>query len=72
MVQKKDSKNRNLKQNEDQLSDGRYRYRYTDKYGKRSAIYSWKLVSTDKTPIGKKFVKNRSSYLSDYVHFSYS
>lgn len=54
MVQKKDSKNRNLKQNEDQLSDGRYRYRYTDKYGKRSAIYSWKLVSTDKTPIGKK------------------
>lgn len=54
MATKKDSKNRNLKQNEDQLKDGRYRYRYTDKYGKRQAVYAWKLVPTDKTPIGKK------------------
>jgi integrase len=54
MTAKKDSKGRNLKQNEDQLKDGRYRYRYTDKYGKRQAVYSWKLVTTDKTPIGKK------------------
>ena len=54
MATKKDAKNRNLKQNEDQLKDGRYRYRYTDKYGKRQAVYSWKLVPTDKTPIGKK------------------
>ena len=54
MAIKKDSKNRNLKPNESQLKDGRYRYRYTDKYGKRQAVYSWKLVPTDKTPIGKK------------------
>ena len=54
MATKKDSKGRNLKQNEDQMKDGRYRYRYTDKYGKRQALYSWKLVPTDKTPIGKK------------------
>lgn len=54
MEQKKDLKNRNLKQGEDQLKDGRYRYRYTDRYGKRKAIYSWKLVTTDKTPKGKK------------------
>lgn len=54
MEQKKDIKNRNLKQGEDQLKDGRYRYRYTDKYGNRKAVYSWKLVTTDKTPKGKK------------------
>lgn len=54
MATKKDNKGRVLKQNEDQLKDGRYRYRYTDKYGKRSAVYAWKLVKTDKTPNGKK------------------
>lgn len=54
MATKKDSKGRNLKQNESQLEDGRYRYRYTDKYGKRQTLYSWKLVPTDKTPVGKK------------------
>ena len=54
MEQKKDIKGRNLKQGEDQLKDGRYRYRYTDRYGKRKAVYSWKLVKTDKTPQGKK------------------
>lgn len=52
-MSKKDSKGRVLKQGEDQLSNGRYRYRYTDKYGERQAIYSWKLTSTDKTPVGK-------------------
>ena len=54
MATKKDLKGRNLKANEDQLKDGRYRYRYTDKYGKRQAIYAWKLVPTDKTPVGKR------------------
>lgn len=51
---KKDSKGRNLKPGEDQLKDGRYRYRYVDKYGNRKAIYSWKLTTTDKTPVGKR------------------
>ena len=54
MVIKKDKKNRNLMQNEDQMPNGRYRYRYTDKYGNRHAIYSWRLVPTDKLPAGKK------------------
>ena len=54
MAQKKDSKGRNLKANEDQGSDGRYRYRYTDQYGKRRSIYAWRLVKTDRTPNGKK------------------
>lgn len=55
-MDKKDIKGRVLKEGEDQLKDGRYRYRFTDKYGKRKAIYSWKLVTTDKTPSGKKMI----------------
>ena len=33
-----------------------YMFRYTDPDGKRKAVYSWKLVSTDKVPEGKKCV----------------
>lgn len=55
MVDKrKDSKGRNLKDNEDQMPDGRYRYRYTDKNGERKSVYSWKLTATDKVPQGKR------------------
>lgn len=51
---KKDTKGRNLKANESQMKDGRYRYRYIDRFGNRKAVYSWRLVLTDKTPAGKK------------------
>ena len=51
---RKDPKGRNLKDNESIMPDGRYRYRYTDKNGQRKAIYSWKLVATDKVPAGKR------------------
>jgi len=50
----KDKKGRSLKPNESQMPDGRYRYRYTDAYGTRHAIYSWKLIPMDKLPPGKK------------------
>lgn len=51
---KKDNKGRNLRDGEDQRVDGRYRYRYIDRYGKRQSIYSWKLVPGDKVPKGKR------------------
>ena len=51
---KKDTKGRKLNPNEDQMKDGRYRFRYTDHYGKRQAVYAWKLIPTDRTPKGKK------------------
>lgn len=54
MEQKKDSKGRKLRTGEDQQKNGRYRYRYTDSQGVRQTIYSWKLVTTDITPKGKK------------------
>lgn len=51
---RKDNKGRILRDNEYQQSDGRYFYCYYDMSGKRCREYSWKLVSTDKVPAGKK------------------
>ena len=53
-IVRKDKKGRNLRINESVMPDGRYRYRYTDTNGKRKAVYSWKLVTTDKVPSGKR------------------
>jgi len=51
---RKDAKGRNLKDGENQMPDGRYRFRYIDRNGKRQAVYSWRLVPTDKVPAGKR------------------
>lgn len=51
---RKDSRGRNLRDGETQMPDGRYRFRYQDRNGDRQAVYSWRLVSTDKTPAGKR------------------
>ena len=53
-IKRKDNKGRLLKDGESQRADGRYMYQYTDAYGKRRTVYSWKLVETDKLPNGKK------------------
>ena len=52
-VKRKDSKGRNLRLGESQRKDGRYAFKYTDAYGKPQFVYSWKLVPTDKVPVGK-------------------
>ena len=51
---RRDKKGRILKRGESQLEDGRYRYRYTDNYGHRRDIYSWRLDKNDRNPIGLK------------------
>lgn len=51
---RKDHKGRTLKVGESQRKDLSYQYRYTDVLGKRHAIYSWRLLPSDKTPVGKK------------------
>lgn len=53
-IKRRDNKNRILNNNESQRRDGRYAYKYTDVFGKVKFVYSWKLVSTDTTPKGKK------------------
>ena len=50
---RRDTKGRILRTGEDQQSDGRYRYRYTDQEGRRRAVYSWRLVASDRMPAGK-------------------
>lgn len=54
MDKRKDRKGRTLHTGESQLATGRYIYKYKDTNGVIKYIYSWKLVSTDKTPAGKK------------------
>lgn len=53
-AKRKDSRGRNLRDNEFQKKDGRYEYRFTDKTGKTKSVYSWRLVPTDKAPAGKR------------------
>lgn len=51
---RRDNKGRILKTGESQRKDGRYAYKYIDKFGKPQFVYAWKLVMTDKTPAGKR------------------
>lgn len=51
---RRDSKNRILHLGESQRKDGRYAYKYTDASGRVHFVYAWKLVPTDKTPVGKR------------------
>ena len=51
---RRDNKGRILRTGESQRKDGRYAYKYTDSTGKPQFVYAWKLVSTDKTPAGKR------------------
>lgn len=51
---RRDSKGRVLLSCERQRSDGMYEFRYLDKNGKKHSVYSWKLVATDKVPLGKR------------------
>lgn len=53
-IKRKDRKGRILRNGEVQRSDGKYMFRYVDLSGWRKAVYSWKLVDTDKVPEGKK------------------
>lgn len=51
---RKDNKGRNLYENEMQRKNGLYTFSYTDIYGNRKQVTSWKLVPTDKLPKGKR------------------
>jgi len=53
-VKRRDNRGCILHYGECQMSDGRYRYKYADSFGKRKVIYSWRLDNHDKAPAGKK------------------
>lgn len=54
MQKRTDDKGRLLHTGESQRPDGRYAYKYIDTNGEPKFIYSWKLVSTDRVPKGKR------------------
>ena len=54
VVKRKDDKGRNLRDGEIQQADGRYKFQYMDSNGTRRAVYSWRLLPTDRTPAGKR------------------
>ncbi len=51
---RRDHKGRILRNGESQRKDGKYEYKYIDANGIRHSAYSWKLVETDKVPLGKR------------------
>lgn len=53
MEKRTDNKGRLLRNGESQRNDGRYAYKYIEN-GKPKFLYSWKLVSTDRVPKGKR------------------
>lgn len=54
MSDRRDNKNRKLWTGESQDKDGRYVYKYTDAFGKRKALYNWRLTEADAAPKGKR------------------
>ena len=51
---RRDNKGRILRTGESQRADGRYMYKYVNRAGETKVVYSWKLVSTDRVPKGKR------------------
>ncbi len=54
-VKRRDNKGRILRNGEVQDTDGRYRFRYVDVFGKRKELYSWRLTEADPLPAGRKW-----------------
>ena len=54
---RRDKKGRLLRTGESQREDGRYEYKYKELNGKRKAVYSWRLVESDRHPSGKRYTE---------------
>ena len=54
MDKRRDDKGRVLRKGESQRADGRYAFSYTDEYGDRKFVYSWRLLYKDPVPYGNK------------------
>ena len=51
---RRDHKNRRLKEGESQRADKRYRFTYVDLDGNKRDVYSWRLDKNDPHPEGKR------------------
>ncbi|MBQ9625383.1 MAG: site-specific integrase [Clostridia bacterium] len=57
-MERRDNKGRLLRRGEGQRKDGRYFYKYIDRWGKTKYAYSWRLTETDRLPPGKANCKS--------------
>ena len=57
-TKRRDNKGRVLHSGESQDATGRYCYRYRDPFGKRKAVYSWRLTMADSMPAGMRADKS--------------
>ena len=64
-TKRRDNKGRVLQMGEIQLEDGRYAYRYTDPFGQRKTVYSWRLTASDSMPAGKRKDKSLREKIKD-------
>ena len=64
-TKRRDNKGRVLQMGEIQLDDGRYAYRYTNPFGQRKTVYSWRLTASDPTPAGKRKEKSLREKIKD-------
>lgn len=54
-TKRRDNKGKVLHSGESQDATGRYCYRYQDPFGKRKAVYSWRLTVADSMPALPKY-----------------
>ncbi len=64
-AKRRDNKGRVLQMGENQLDDGRYVYRYTNPYGQRKTVYSWRLTASDPMPAGRRKDKSLREKIKD-------
>ena len=64
-TKRRDNKGRVLQMGENQLDDGRYVYRYTNPYGQRKTVYSWRLTASDPMPAGRRKDKSLREKIKD-------
>ncbi len=62
---RRDKKNRILRDGESLCADGRYRFSYYEN-GKKKSFYSWRLVSTDPLPAGRRECKSLREQEQEY------
>ena len=64
-AKRRDNNGRVLQMGENQLDDGRYVYRYTNPYGQRKTVYSWRLTASDPMPAGRRKDKSLREKIKD-------
>ena len=63
---RRDNRNRILREDEYQRTDGRYRFRYIDEDGKEKNVYSWRLDKNDMPMVALHWEKYLEHIIEKY------